>query len=78
MIAGFAGEETNDVHRFDLGTNNWSVVPSKSLRPRSVFGLDSFGSKIVLFGGEIDPSVAGHSGAGDFACDLVALDTESL
>lgn len=54
------------------------MVPSDSLRPRSVFGLDSVGSKIVVFGGEVDPSAVGHSGAGDFASDLVALDTETL
>merc|ERR1711934_25587 len=63
---------------FDLTTSTWRTVPSPDLRPRSVFPLCTLGSKIVLFGGEVDPSAAGHSGAGDFANDLIALDTETL
>ena len=78
VIGGFAGEETNDVYKFDLNSSEWSTVPSASLRPRSVFPLCTLGDKIVLFGGEVDPSAAGHSGAGGFTNDLVALDTKTL
>jgi len=78
VIAGFAGEETNDVYMFDLESSTWTTVPSASLRPRSVFPLCALGRKIVLFGGEVDPSAAGHSGAGGFANDLIALDTETF
>jgi len=78
VIAGFAGEETQDVYKFDLASSTWSTVPSDTLRPRSVFPLCTVGNKIVIFGGEVDPSAAGHSGAGDFANDTLMLDTETL
>lgn len=75
VIAGFAGEETNDCYSFNLASESWSTIPSESLRPRSVFGLCALLDKIVIFGGEVDPSAHGHSGAGDFANDVVVLDT---
>ena len=28
VVAGFAGEETNDVHRFDLATGTWTDSPA--------------------------------------------------
>jgi len=68
----------NDVYKFNLETNSWSTVPSENLRPRSVFGVCTLGTKIVLFGGEVTPSDAGHAGAGNFENDVVALDTDSL
>ncbi len=41
---------------------------------RSVFGAvaDQKG-RIIAFGGEVDPSSAGHEGAGDFCSDLTCL-----
>lgn len=78
VLAGFAGEETNDCYKFDFGSKTWSDIPSDCLRKRSVFGLASLGKKIAIFGGEVDPSAAGHSGAGDFTNDVVCLDTETL
>jgi len=78
VLAGFAGEEANDCYKYDIAARTWSTIPSDTLRPRSVFGVSTLGSKIVIFGGEVDPSAYGHSGAGDFANDLVVLDTETL
>jgi len=78
VLAGFAGEETNDCYKYEITTSTWTTIPSNALRPRSVFGLSALNNGIVIFGGEVDPSAQGHSGAGDFAADLVFLNTSSL
>lgn len=78
VIAGFCGEETNDCYRFDIEKKEWIEIPSDGLRPRSVFGTCTVGDFVVIFGGEVDPSAAGHMGAGDFADDLVVLNTSTL
>ena len=72
-----SSQEANDCYKFDLGSSTWSTVPSDSLRPRSVFGICTLGNKVVIFGGEVDPSAAGHSGAGDFENDVVCLESET-
>jgi hypothetical protein len=36
------------------------------------------GDDIIIFGGEVDPSAQGHSGAGGFAADVMKLDTKTL
>lgn len=78
VCAGFAGEETNDLLRFDLATRQWERVPSGWLQPRSVSASFSLahpsGPALFLFGGEVAPSDKGHEGAGGFASDLIAID----
>lgn len=80
VVAGFAGEETNDGHVFDIASGKWfenSLVDDlKDLRPRSVCIGESFpGAGVsVIFGGEVDPSAKGHEGAGGFENDVVVLD----
>jgi hypothetical protein len=80
VVAGFAGEETNDGHVFADGA--WEAVGMQGLadmRPRSVCvsgSLSSTGTAII-FGGEVDPSDLGHEGAGGFCNDLVLLDISS-
>ena len=78
VVAGFAGEETNDGHVYDLTTSSWheTVMSLDDLRPRSVCIAASFPSVgvSVVFGGEVDPSQRGHEGAGGFANDVVLLD----
>jgi len=74
IVAGFCGRELNDVHTFDLKTHTWDS-PSccsreKELPPRSVFGIACLANRIVLYGGEIDPSTKGHDGAGGFSSDV--------
>ncbi len=79
VIGGFAGKETNDVHRYDCSANAWIQVEKAEadLRPRSVFPCQPANNlvkgAIVLFGGEVSPSDAGHSGAGGFANDVVVV-----
>jgi hypothetical protein len=91
VVGGFTGAEAGDVHRFDLAAGAWEAVApaGAALRPRSVFGraahaCGSAGGNacahaghIVLFGGEVDPADAalGHAGAGEFAADVLCLDT---
>ena len=80
VVAGFAGEETNDGHLFDVSEGAWagdSVNDGlKGLRPRSVCIGGSFpGAGVsVIFGGEVDPSAKGHEGAGGFENDVVLLE----
>ena len=77
VVGGFAGRETNDVHRFDIATAAWEQVLADGndvLTPFSVSCGGLVGDRIVFFGGEIDPSTKGHEGAGDFGNFVVALD----
>ncbi|KAM3571606.1 hypothetical protein VYU27_006374 [Nannochloropsis oceanica] len=75
LLGGFAGEEARDMWAFDLEKKEWEDWSSYStgLEPRSVFGLQPVqgGKSLVLFGGEVDPSSAGHMGAGGFAGDTL-------
>ncbi|TFJ81544.1 hypothetical protein NSK_006796 [Nannochloropsis salina CCMP1776] len=80
VLGGFAGEEAKDMWAFDLASKTWEdwSESSADLIPRSVFGLQPVqgGRTLLLFGGEVDPSSAGHMGAGGFAADtlLFSLD----
>ena len=79
VVAGFAGEETNDGHVFDVGASKWvaeGMTTLGDLRPRSVSvsGYVQAKNLAVLFGGEVDPSDRGHEGAGGFENDVVILD----
>eukprot|EP00574_Skeletonema_japonicum_P000167 CAMPEP_0201739112 /NCGR_PEP_ID=MMETSP0593-20130828/45602_1 /ASSEMBLY_ACC=CAM_ASM_000672 /TAXON_ID=267983 /ORGANISM="Skeletonema japonicum, Strain CCMP2506" /LENGTH=541 /DNA_ID=CAMNT_0048233361 /DNA_START=263 /DNA_END=1888 /DNA_ORIENTATION=- len=84
IVAGFAGEETNDghVYRISGGGGKWEEEGMKGLdemRPRSVCCFASLPkvNKCVIFGGEVDPSAKGHEGAGGFERDVVILDGTS-
>lgn len=77
-MAGFAGEETNDGHIYNLAKNKWEErgMDLTDMRKRSVcaFGSLPQQNKCLIFGGEVDPSHLGHEGAGNFERDLVVLD----
>lgn len=80
IIAGFAGEETNDGHCYHLLTKEWDKEPLQGLqemRPRSVCCAAVLKDAIVIFGGEVDPSAKGHEGAGGFENDVVVLDSST-
>ncbi|KAG0562777.1 hypothetical protein KC19_9G170600 [Ceratodon purpureus] len=79
VIFGFCGHELSDIHRFDLDQQTWEDVHCSGDTPtgRSVFGTATIGNKILLFGGEVDPSDQGHMGAGAFSNELLVLDTDS-
>lgn len=38
-----------------------------------MFGIACLANRIVLYGGEIDPSTKGHDGAGDFSSEVFVL-----
>lgn len=80
VVYGFSGEETDDVHCFDLAHKAWAQVDTSGQKPtaRSVFSTVSDGKHIIIYGGEIDPSDQGHMGAGRFSGEVYALDTETL
>ncbi|GKY93250.1 hypothetical protein MPSEU_000292700 [Mayamaea pseudoterrestris] len=82
VIAGFAGEETNDGQVYDIENRSWTskdglmATELKDMRPRSVCVSGSFPSASVsiIFGGEVNPSDRGHEGAGGFANDVCIMD----
>ena len=81
VVAGFAGEETNDGHVI-TAEGKWAeegMEGLSSMRPRSVCVSASFPNKgcAVIFGGEVDPSDRGHEGAGSFQNDIVVLNFKS-
>ena len=81
VVAGFAGEETNDGHMI-ASNGKWAEAGMEglsSVRPRSVCVSASFPHKdsAIIFGGEVDPSDRGHEGAGGFENDVVVLDFQS-
>ena len=58
VIAGFAGEETNDGHAYHLAQQRWepeALSGLAALRPCSVCGVATLADCAVLFGGEVDP-----------------------
>ena len=61
-----AGEETSDVHRYDIAGDRWAEVERALPEPVSVALCFALGGKIVMFGGEVTPSERGHAGAGNF------------
>jgi hypothetical protein len=80
VSSGYSGQENNDIHIFSLITNEWKQIPS-DYRPRSVCPTSSVTlsgqSFMILYGGEVSPSDHGHEGAGDFASDLISINTTS-
>ena len=81
VIAGFTGEESSDVHSFDISSKVWTQHEPfpESISKRSVSAaatLKSMGM-ILVFGGELEPSARGHEGAGNFGNDVIFLDTQS-
>ncbi|XP_024397417.1 thiohydroximate-O-sulfate sulfur/sulfate-lyase (nitrile-forming) NSP2 [Physcomitrium patens] len=80
IIFGFCGHELSDIHRFNLDEQTWEEVQCTGEKPtgRSVFGTATIGSKIVLYGGEVDPSDQGHMGAGAFSSEVLVLDAYHL
>ncbi|CAL1409672.1 unnamed protein product [Linum trigynum] len=80
VVYGFAGMEVDDVHCYDPAQKKWAHVDTAGEKPtaRSVFSTLGIGKYIVIYGGEVDPSDLGHMGAGMFAGDAYALDTETL
>ena len=62
----FAGEETSDVHRYDVAGDKWEEVEKGLPEAVSVALCFAVRDKIVMFGGEVEPSKRGHAGAGNF------------
>lgn len=80
VVYGFAGNEADDVHCFDLIKKEWAEIETTGEKPtaRSVFSTTVVGKFIFIHGGEIDPSDLGHLGAGKFSGEAYALDTQTL
>lgn len=78
IVAGFAGEETNDGHIYNnIKWEEKEMSGLENLRKRSVCAFGSLKEYGFLFGGEVAESTRGHEGAGGFANDIVILDGET-
>lgn len=81
VSAGYSGQENNDIHLYDIKSKRWqqmeAVLHSENFRARSVCPCfaTSTGDFAFLFGGEVSTSERGHEGAGDFASDVVCIET---
>merc|ERR1719312_672420 len=69
VLGGFAGREVGDIWEFDVATETWSCLSETLKPPRSVACCEGVGSRVLLFGGELQPSDRGHEGAGAFSSD---------
>ena len=79
VIAGFTGVEVNDAYKFDVATSTWETLNiNPNIPPISVFALVAVGEKLVLFGGETQPAVDGHAGAGCYTNDTYILHTDKM
>ena len=80
VSAGYSGQENNDIHLYDIRSKRWQQIEalhSEDFRARSVCPCfaTSTGDFAFLFGGEVSTSERGHEGAGDFASDVVCIET---
>jgi hypothetical protein len=71
VVAGFCGHELDDAHVFDADTAAWAPLPAGDAPPppaRSVAAVAALPGResLLLVGGELAPSAAGHEGAGRF------------
>jgi len=67
VVGGFAGREMADIHRFDIASKTWTKEEQGLDQGLSVAVCAAVGDNIVLYGGELEPSARGHSGAGNFS-----------
>lgn len=70
VVGGFCGRELDDCWKFDLNRKEWIQIENLP-RHLSVFACESVFDKqnlrLILHGGEVDPSTLGHNGAGEFS-----------
>ncbi|KAJ3323017.1 Cleavage and polyadenylation specificity factor subunit 1 [Boothiomyces sp. JEL0866] len=77
VCCGFSGYENDDIHIYDIKSQEWKLAPFKVPTARSVCPSTTLGDKLIIFGGEVAPSDLGHQGAGNFECDIQIVDLES-
>jgi N-acetylneuraminic acid mutarotase len=76
VIAGFAGKELDDCYKFNLKDKSWSQIQDLP-RKLSVFAcaaVSNSSMRLILHGGEVDPSTLGHNGAGEFTRETFMFD----
>jgi len=77
VLGGFAGREVGDIWEFDVATETWSCLSETLKPPRSVACCEGVGTRVLLFGGELQPSDRGHEGAGAFSNDTQIFDAST-
>lgn len=73
VFGGFCGKELGDIASFDLVTQSWTYLSDATISPRSVFAFGNLNGVLIAHGGEQNPSDLGHSGAGEFADDIMLI-----
>lgn len=76
VFGGFCGHELGDIASFDLVTNTWTYIIDVQISPRSVFAFGCLDGVLIGHGGEQNPSELGHAGAGEFADDVVLIQSK--
>jgi len=82
VLGGFAGDqceghEVGDIWEFDVATQTWSCLSETVKPPRSVACCEGVGTRVLLFGGELQPSDRGHEGAGAFSSETQIFDASN-
>jgi len=77
VLGGFAGREVGDMWEFDVATETWSCLSETLKPPRSVACCEGIGTRVLLFGGELQPSDRGHEGAGAFSSDTQVFEAST-
>lgn len=80
LSTGYSGQENDDAYIYHVASNTWeiSLLPgSRAFRARSVCASSVIGDHFIIAGGEVSTSDKGHEGAGDFASDVVVLDSHT-
>merc|ERR1711990_122602 len=77
VLGGFAGREVGDMWEFDVAAETWSCLSETLKPPRSVACCEGVGTRVLLFGGELQPSDRCHEGAGAFSSDTQIFDAST-
>jgi len=77
VLGGFAGREVGDMWEFDVASETWSCLSETLKPPRSVACCEGVGTRVLLFGGELQPSDRGHEGAGAFSSDTQVFEAST-
>jgi N-acetylneuraminic acid mutarotase len=70
LFGGYSGRELDDCWKYDLSTNEWCQLASlpQGLSVFAYAGLSSNSNvRIILHGGEVEPSKSGHAAVGEFS-----------
>jgi len=79
LFGGFCGHELSDCFKYSIEENSWSQISGlpSGLSVFASASLNQPNARIIVHGGEIDPSTQGHTAAGEFTADTILFDGEA-